>query len=87
MIGWNNIVSRHGLRVCLEKTEVMWVGQRWEDLEIHLEEKKLKQRDIVVYLGGAICGNGNSDTDICWRITTVAKAWRKVEGVIQTHTK
>ena len=34
--------------------EVMWVGQRWEDLEIHLEEKKLKQRDIVVYLGGAI---------------------------------
>ena len=29
------MVSKHGLRVTLEKTDVMWVGQRRKKLEIH----------------------------------------------------
>ena len=28
LIEWKDIFSRHGLRVRLEKTEVMWVGHR-----------------------------------------------------------
>ena len=28
LIQWKDILSRHGLRVRLEKTEVMWVGHR-----------------------------------------------------------
>ena len=32
LIEWKDIVSRHGLRVCLVKTEVMWVGFRRKEL-------------------------------------------------------
>ena len=52
--------SRHGLRVRLEKTEVMRVVHSMKELYINLGGKKLKQRDIFVYLGGAICGVGSS---------------------------
>ena len=47
-------------------------------MEIHLDVKKLWQREIVVHLGGAICEDGSSDTEIR-RITTGANAWKKVE--------
>ena len=56
LIEWKVMFSRLGLRVCLEKTEVMWVGYRRKELDA----KKLKQRDTFVYLGGAICGVGSS---------------------------
>ena len=40
LIVWKDIMfSRFGLRVRLEKTEVMWVGQRRKELEIHLDAK------------------------------------------------
>ena len=29
---WKDMLSRHGLRVSLENTEVMWVVQRWKEL-------------------------------------------------------
>ena len=40
------------------------------------------QRDSFVYLGGAICGDGNSDTEIRIRIRAVTNAWRKDEGMM-----
>ena len=60
---------RRELRVSLEKTEVMWVGPRRKEPEIHLDGKKLKQRDSFVYLAEAICGDDNSDTDIRKKLT------------------
>ena len=75
--------SRYGLRVSLEKTEVMWVGQRKKELHLHPDGKKLKQRESFVYVGGAICGDGNSDTEISRRIrkemeemTNKSKRWK-----------
>ena len=50
-----------------------------EELEIHLDGKTRKQRDSFVYLGGAICGDGNPGTDVRRRITAGPNAWRKVE--------
>ena len=47
LIEWKDIFSRLGLSVSLEKTEVMWVGHRRKELKIHLDGKKLKQRDIL----------------------------------------
>ena len=72
--GWWS--QRHGLRVSLGKTEVMWVGQRRKELEILLDGEKLKQTDSFVYLGGAIFEDGKSDPEIRRRITAGAKAWR-----------
>ena len=60
LIQWKDIFSRLGLRVSFEKTEVMWVGHRRKELKIHLDGKKLKQRDSFVHLGGEMCGDGNS---------------------------
>ena len=74
-------ISRHGLRLSLEKAEV--IGQRRKELEIHLDGKKLKQGDGFVYLGGAVYGDSNSDTKICRRITAGTNAWRKVEGMMR----
>ena len=66
----------------MEKTGVMWVGQRRKELEIHTGGSKLKQRDNLFYLSGAIYGDGNSDIEIRRRLTAVATAWRKVKGKI-----
>ena len=48
---WNGLFTRHGLKVNLEKTEVLRIGHQRE-LDIELEGKKLSQRDSFVYLGG-----------------------------------
>ena len=34
LVEWKEIFGRHGLRVRLEKTEVLWVGQQKKDLDI-----------------------------------------------------
>ena len=59
--------SEHGLRV-EEKTEVMWLRLRRKALQLHLDEKKIKQTGSFVYLCG-LCGDGNSDTEIRGRMT------------------
>jgi len=46
--------NRHGLRASLENTEVTWLGRRKTYLKIPLNGTVL-----VVYLGGAICEDGN----------------------------
>ena len=74
--------ARHGLRVSLEKTEVFWVGQQNKGIDIRLDEKKLNQRDNGVYLGGAVCGDGGTETDIRRRIQAGANAWRKMQDVM-----
>ena len=38
------------------------------------------QRDNVVYLGGAVCGDGGTETEIRRRIQAGTSAWRKVVG-------
>ena len=48
-----------------------------------MEEKKLKQRDCFVYLGKAMCGDGNSNTNVCRRIAAGPNVCRKVEGVMR----
>ena len=56
LVDWKEIFGKHGLRVSLEKTEVLWVGQQKKDLDIRQDGKKLNQRDSFAYLGGAVCG-------------------------------
>ena len=42
----------------------MWVGYRRKELEMHLDGKKLEERDNFVNLSVAIFGNGNSPISI-----------------------
>ena len=43
--------KKHGLRMSLEKTEVMWVGHQREELTIILDSKEIKQVYSFVYHG------------------------------------
>ena len=42
---------KYGLKMNLEKTELMWVGKQREEINIRLEEKDIKQVNNFVYLG------------------------------------
>ena len=70
----------HGLKLNLEKTEVLHIGHQREELDIELEGKKLTQRDSFVYLGGALCGDGKTEREVRRRVQAGANAWRSVAG-------
>ena len=58
---WNGLFIKHGLKLNLEKTEVLHIGHQREELDIELEGNILNQRDSFVYLGGAVCGDGKTE--------------------------
>ena len=79
---WKWVFEKHGLRMSLEKTEVMWVGHQREELNTRLDSKEIKQVDCFVYLGGMVTEDGHSATEVRRRTQAGANAWRKVEGVM-----
>ena len=79
---WNGLFTKHGLKLNLEKTEVLHIGHQREELDIELEGKKLTQRDSFVYLGGAVCGDGKTEREVHRRVQAGANASRSVEGVM-----
>ena len=77
------VFEKHGLRMSLEKTEVMWVGHQREELNIRLDGKEIKQVDgLIVYLGGIVTEDGHSAAEVRRRTQAGANAWIKVEGVM-----
>ena len=82
LVEWKNLFERHGLRMSLDKTEVLSVGSQRQELGISLADKCIKQKDGFVYLGGLISGDGRSDGVVRKRIQSGALAWRNVEGVM-----
>ena len=79
---WNGLFTKHGLKLNLEKTEVLHIGHQREELDIELEGDKLTQRDSFGYLGGAVCGDGKLEKEVRRRVQAGANAWRAVEGVM-----
>ena len=55
---------KHGLKLNLEKTEVLHIGHQRDELDIELEGKILDQRDSFVYLGGAVCGDAKKEREV-----------------------
>ena len=82
MVEWNGLFIKHGLKLNLEKIEVLHIGHQREELDIELEGKILNQRDSFVYLGGAVCGDGKTERDVRRRVQAAANAWRAVDGVM-----
>ena len=74
--------TRHGLKLNLEKTEVLYIGHQREELDIEQEGKKLTQLDSFVYQGGAVCGDGKTEREVHRRVQAGANAWRAVEGLM-----
>ena len=55
---WNEMFKKRGLKMNLDKKEVMWVGKQREELNIRLEGKDNKQVNSYVYLGGKYLRTG-----------------------------
>ena len=72
--------TKHRLKLNLEKTEVLHICHQIEELDIELDVKKLTQRDSVVYIGGAVCGDGKTEIEVRRRVQAEANAWTAVEG-------
>ena len=83
---WDGLFTRHGLKLSLEKTEVLHIARppvcQRDELDIELEGKKLTQGDSFVFLGGAVCGDGKTERWEGRRVHTGANAWSAVEGVM-----
>ena len=69
---WNGLFNSHGPKINLEKTEVLHIGHRREELDIELEGTKLTQWGSIVYLGGAVCGDGKTERE---RGTSKSTGW------------
>ena len=65
---WKGLYKKRGLRMSLEKTEVMWVAQQREELNIRLDGKEIKLVDSFVYLGGMVMEDGHSEVEVQRRI-------------------
>ena len=59
---WKEALKEHGLRVNLEKTEVLSIGTHREQLNIKLEGRTIRQNNSCIYLGGAVSSDGGSET-------------------------
>ena len=79
---WNGLFTKHGLKLNLEKTEVLHIAHQREELDIEVEGKKLTQRNSFVFLGGAVWGDGKTESEVLRRVQAGANAWRAVEGVM-----
>ncbi|KAI0231116.1 mRNA-capping enzyme [Lamellibrachia satsuma] len=79
---WKGVFKKHGLKMSLEKTEVMWVGHQREELNIRLDGKDIKQVDGIVYLGEIVTEDGHSAAEVRCQTQAGADVRRKVEGVM-----
>ena len=79
---WREAFKQHGLRVNLEKTEVLSIRAHREELNIKREGRTIRQNNRFIYLGGAVSRNGRSETEVRRRVQAGANAWRQVEGVM-----
>ena len=52
---WSNIFRKHGIRMNLEKIEVMWIGEQEVDLHVVVDGKNIKQLNHFVYNWAVVC--------------------------------
>ena len=72
-------LEKHGLRMSLEKSEVMWVGDQTKEWIIILEGKKIWQYSRFECVGGTVTKDGSLGAELRRIIQVGAWAWRKVE--------
>ena len=79
---WKEAFKQDGLRVYLEKTEVLLIGAHREELNIKLEGRMIRQNNSFIYISGAVSSDGRLETEVRRRVQAGANAWRQVEGVM-----
>ena len=80
---WSNTFRKHGLRMNLEKTEVMWIGEQEVDLYVVVDGKTIKQVTSFVYLGGTVCedeGSSRKYRGECKQVQQRGGEWKALCG-------
>ena len=75
---WKGVFKKNGLRMGLEKIEVMWVGHQKEELNTRSDGKEIKQVNGFVYLRGMVLEDADSEVEVRHRIQAcmVWRQWR-----------
>ena len=84
--------SDYGLKINIAKTEVQVISKGKCELSITINNNRLKQVEVFVYLGGTIADNGSSTNDIKTRIRKAGAAFQRLNSIwtsknINNHTK
>ena len=80
------LFKARGLNMSLETTNVLRIGRQREEINIELDRIALRQGGSSVYLGGAVCGEGGSEIEVC-RPEQTRGDWRAVEDVLADRLK
>ena len=75
---------RKGLRINFAKTEVMGITKRRGrvDVEVNLQQRRVKQVDTFKYLGCTVGESANSEKEIIKRIGMAKTAFAKLKSVL-----
>ena len=76
---WKGVFKKHGLRMSLEKTEVMWVGHQNEELNIRLDGRSSKWKALCT-LEELLRRMGLQKCEVRCQIQAGTNAWRKRES-------
>ena len=61
---WKTELEKQGLKMNMEKTKVMSVGEKSTNISIKLDGNKIEQTDSYRYLGKLIHENGRNEAEL-----------------------
>ena len=80
---WNGLLTKHGLKLRIEKMEVLHVGHHREGRAEHRAGgEETVSGGLFRDLGGAVCGDGKTERGVRRKVHAEANARRAVEGVV-----
>ena len=79
---WARVFEQHGLKINMEKTEVMWIGKEYIKISVLVNGVQLKQASGFIYLGGIVTENGINEAEVRRRIQAGDGDYRKETGVM-----
>jgi hypothetical protein len=71
LTSWYKCFKKHGLKLNLDKTEIVMLSRSKITTNISLEEKRIKQVSTFKYLGSILSENGLIDLEINERIKKI----------------
>jgi Reverse transcriptase (RNA-dependent DNA polymerase)/Endonuclease-reverse transcriptase len=77
IMAWRNALKKRNMNINVEKTNIMVIGEEEQDTQIDMEidEVKVKQVQNFKYLGVQIQSNGKQDAEINERISAASKVY------------
>ena len=72
---WERELQRRNLRVNIEKSKVLYIGEEHRQLNVMIDGQKMEQVDMFKYLGTTIHRDGTEDAEIKERIASASRLY------------